>query len=224
MNDPVKSRRRYESPRRQKQAAQTRSDILATAGTLFRERGYAGTSMPSIAAEAGVVVETIYRSFGSKAGLFRAVIEAVLAGGASRAEVTVEERPAIRAVINEPDPRRQVARYAAIQPGIHRRSGQLLRALHAAAPTDPELQRLWDEMEAWRYSGQSRFVEMLAEQGRLAPERPIEEARDIVWTLCSLAVHDLLILGRGWGYERYEAWLAAALSRELLGGEPIPVA
>jgi AcrR family transcriptional regulator len=224
MSDPVKSRRRYESPRRQKQAAQTRSDILATAGTLFRERGYAGTSMPSIAAEAGVVVETIYRSFGSKAGLFRAVIEALLAGGASRAEVAVEERPAIRAVINEPDPRRQVARYAAIQPGIHRRSGGLLRALHAAAPTDPELQRLWDEMEAWRYAGQSRFVEMLAEQGRLAPERALEEARDIVWTLCSLAVHDLLILGRGWDYERYEAWLAAVLSWELLGDEPIPVA
>jgi AcrR family transcriptional regulator len=179
--------------------------------------------MPSIATEAGVVVETIYRSFGSKAGLFRAVVEAVLAGGVSRAEVAVEERPAIRAVINEPDPRRQVARYAATQPGIHRRSGELLRALHAAAPADPELQRLWDEMEAWRYSGQSRFVEMLAEQGRLRVERPVEEACDIVWTLCSLAVHDLLILGRGWGYERYEAWLATVLTQELLGGEPIPV-
>jgi AcrR family transcriptional regulator len=224
MSDPVKSRRRYDSPRRQEQAAQTRADILATAGALFRERGYAGTSMPLIATEAGVVVETIYRSFGSKAGLFRAAVEAVLAGGARRAEVAVKERPAIRAVINEPDPRRQVARYAATQPGIHRRSGQLLRALHAAAPTDPELQRLWDEMEAWRYSGQSRFVEMLAERGRLPPERPVEEACDIVWTLCSLAVHDLLILGRGWSYERYEAWLAAALIRELLGDEPIPVA
>lgn len=224
MSEPVKSRRRYESPRRQAQAAQTRADILAAAGTLFRNRGYAGTSMPSIAAEAEVVVETIYRSFGSKAGLFRAVVEAVLAGGASRAEVAVEERPAIRAVINEPDPRRQVARYAATQPGIHRRSGELLRALHAAAPTDPELQRLWDEMEAWRYSGQSRFVEMLAEQGRLPPGRPVGEACDIVWTLCSLAVHDLLVLGRGWGYERYEAWLAAVLTRELLGDEPIPVA
>lgn len=223
MSDYVKSRRRYESPRRQEQAAQTRADIIAAAGTLFRNRGYAGTSMPLIATEAGVVVETIYRSFGSKAGLFRAVVEAVLAGGASRAEMAVEERPAIRAVINEPDPRRQVARYAATQPGIHRRSGELLRALHAAGPADSELQRLWDEMEAWRYSGQSRFVEMLAEQGRLPPERPVEEACDIVWTLCSLAVHDLLILGRGWDYERYEAWLAAMLTRELLGGEPIPV-
>lgn len=219
MSEPVKTRRRYESPRRQEQAAQTRADILAAAGTLFRSRGYAGTSMPAIAAEAGVVVETIYRSFGSKAGLFRAVVEAVVAGGASRAEVAVEERPAIRAVIDEPDSRRQVGRYAATQPGIHRRSGELLRALHAAAPTDPELQRLWDEMEAWRYSGQSRFVAMLAEQGRLRPELPVEEARDIVWTLCSLAVRDLLVLGRNWSDDRYEAWLAEVLARELLAGE-----
>lgn len=224
MSEPVKSRRRYTSPRRREQAAQTRADILAAAGTLFRERGYSGTSMPSIASVAGVVVETIYRSFGSKAGLFRAVVEAMLAGGASRAEVAVEERPAIKAVINEPDPRRQVVRYAATQPGIHRRAGQLLRALHEAAATDPELQRLWDEMEAWRYSGQSRFVEMLADRGHLRPELPVTEACDLVWTLCSLAVHDLLVLGRGWSYERYEAWLAAALVRELLGQEPIHAA
>ena len=36
MTEDVKPRRRYESPRRQEQAAQTRRDILAAAGTLFR--------------------------------------------------------------------------------------------------------------------------------------------------------------------------------------------
>ena len=44
----------------------------------------------------------------------------------------------------------------------------------------------------------------------------VEAARDVVWTLCSLAVHDLLVLERGWSYERYEAWLADALVCELL--------
>ena len=63
--------RRYRSTRREEQTAQTRRDIIAAAGVLFRERGYAGTSMPEIAAEAGVAVETIYRAFGSKAGLLR---------------------------------------------------------------------------------------------------------------------------------------------------------
>jgi AcrR family transcriptional regulator len=216
MSEIVKTRRRYESRRREEQAAQTRGDILAAAGKLFRDRGYGATSMPLIATESGVVVETVYRAFGSKAGLFRAVIEAVLAGGATRADVPVEERPAIRAMIEERDPRRQIALYVATQPGIHRRSGPLLRALLGAVATDAELKALWDEMEAWRLEGQGRFVGMLAERGRLRPGLSFEEARDVVWTLCSLAVHDLLVVARRWTSEHYQEWLTAALTRELL--------
>jgi AcrR family transcriptional regulator len=172
--------------------------------------------MPAIATEAGVVVETIYRAFGSKARLFKAVVEAAVAGGSARADVPVEERPAIRAVIAEPDPRRQVALYAATQPGIHRRSGPLLRALRGAAAVDLELRALWDEIEAGRLAGQGRFAGMLAERGGLRPDVSVEQARDLVWTLCSLAVHDLLVISRGWTSERYQEWLAAALMRELL--------
>ncbi|HSL75975.1 MAG TPA: helix-turn-helix domain-containing protein [Candidatus Limnocylindrales bacterium] len=216
MKDRVKPRRRYDSTRRQAQAAQTRQDILGAAGRLFRERGYAATPMPLIASEAGVVVETIYRAFGSKGGLFKAVVEAALAGGASRAEVPVEERPAIRAVIEEADPRRQIELYAATQPGIHRRSGPLLRALHGSIDRDPDLRALWEQLEAWRLSGQGRFVGMLAQRGSLRPGLAVDEAVDVTWTLCSLAVHDLLVLERGWTAERYQAWLTEALTRELL--------
>ena len=219
MREIVKPRRRYESPRRQDQAAQTRRDILAAAGALFRQGGYAGTSMPAIASEAGVVVETIYRAFGSKAGLIKAVVEAAVAGGSSRADVPVEERPAIRAVIDEPDPRRQIELYVATQPGIHRRSGQLLRALLGAAAVDPMLKALWDEIEAGRLAGQGRFAGMLAERGSLRPDVSVEQARDVVWTLCSLAVYDLLVVSRGWTSERYQEWLATALARELLADD-----
>lgn len=187
------------------------------AGRLFRDRGYT-VPMPEIAAAAGVVPETVYRIFGNKAGLFRAVVEALLAGGPTRAQVPVVERPAIRAIIEEPDPSRQMALYAATQPGIHRRAGPLLRALRDAKASDPELARLWDELESGRFDGQTRFVTQLAKRGALRADRTIEEARDVVWTLCSLAVHDLLVLERGWTAERYEAWLAAALTNELLGG------
>lgn len=215
MAESVKPRRRYQSTRRAAQAAQTRRDIVMAAGLLFRERGY-GVPLIEIASEAGVVVETVYRIFGSKAALFRAAVEALLAGGAGRAEVPVEERPAIRAILDERDPRRQVAGYAATQPGIHRRAGPLLRALRDARGSDPELRRLWDEMEAWRLDGQGRFVRMLAERGALRPGLMVDAGIDVAWTLCSLAVYDLLVLGRGWGDERYQAWLTDTLARELL--------
>jgi AcrR family transcriptional regulator len=216
MSQIVKPRRQYESPRRREQAAQTRRDIEAAAGKLFRERGYAGTSMPVIASEAGVVVETIYRSFGSKAGLFKAVVEAALAGGSVRAETPPKERPAIRAVIEEADPRRKLELYAATQPGIHRRAGPLTRALVGGAATDPELRVLLDELEAQRLNGLGRMASLLADRGALRSGLSVEQARDIIWTLCSAAVHDLLVIGRGWTSERYRDWLAAALTRELL--------
>lgn len=215
----VKTARRYESPHRREQAAQTRRAIVAAASRLFLERGYGGTTMAAIAAEAGVVVETVYRAFEGKAALFRTVVEAALAGGIERAERPVEERPAIAAMIAEPDPARQVELYAATQPGIHRRAGPLLRALHGARGLDPELARIWDEMEAWRRQGQGRFAEMLASRGVLRVGLSAARAGDIVWTLCSLAVHDLLVLERKWSLQRYGEWLTAALKRELLHDE-----
>lgn len=216
MKQDVKPPRRYESPHRREQAAGTRRKIVAAAQPLFLERGYAGTTMAAIARDAGVVVETVYRAIGSKVALFGAVVEAALAGGVDRAEVPVEERPAIAAMIAETDPVRQVAMYAATQPGIHRRAGPLLRAVRDAAALDPEVARVWAELEAQRYAGQGRFAGMLASRGVLRDGLSVEKASDLIWTLTSLAVYDLLVVERGWPFEQYERWLSDALARELL--------
>ncbi|MEO8510040.1 MAG: hypothetical protein ABI534_02240 [Chloroflexota bacterium] len=92
----------------------------------------------------------------------------------------------------------------------------MLRALAAASGTDPELGALWREIEEQRFSGQSRFVGMLAERGSLRPSLSLDDACAVTWTLCSLAVHDQLVLGRGWTEDQYRDWLADALARELL--------
>lgn len=219
MQDAVKSRRQYRSTRRTAQAEQTRRDIVTAAGALFRDRGYAA-SMTDIAASAGVVVETVYRIFGTKAALFRAAVEALLAGGAGRAEVPVGDRPVIRALREEPDPRKQVAMYVATQPGIHRRAGPLLRALRDARAREPELSQLWDELEAQRLDGQGRFVRMLADRDVLRPGLAVDAAVDVTWTLCSLSIYDLLVRDRGWTDDHYQTWLTAALAGELLGAGP----
>ena len=61
-------RRPYRSARRQQQAAQTRALVLAAATSLFADRGWSSTGMRDIAKAAGVAVETVYASFGSKTG------------------------------------------------------------------------------------------------------------------------------------------------------------
>jgi AcrR family transcriptional regulator len=218
MSEDVKPRprRRYDATRRRAQAAQTRQDILSAAYQLFLERGYAGATLAAIAQAAGVVVETIYRAFGSKAELFKAVVRAAVAGGATRAAVPVEQRPAIQAVIAETDPHRQLALYAATQPGIHARAGPLLRVLVGAAAADAELAQVWTQLEDERLTGMGRFAQLLADRGVLRPGLSAQEARDLLWTLAALAVHDLLVVQRHWSPERYRDWLAATLARTLL--------
>jgi AcrR family transcriptional regulator len=49
--------------------------ILQGAVRVFLQRGYAGTSMDRVAAEAGVSKQTIYSHFQDKEGLFRALME-----------------------------------------------------------------------------------------------------------------------------------------------------
>ena len=65
-------KREYDSSRRQRQAAQTRADILQAARRLFSERGYAATTIEAIAAEAEVAEATVYAGFGSKRGILLA--------------------------------------------------------------------------------------------------------------------------------------------------------
>ena len=73
MTEPVKPKRRYDSPRRREQAAATRREILEAAQRLFERQGYAATTMAAIAAEAGVALKTVYVAFETKSGVLRAL-------------------------------------------------------------------------------------------------------------------------------------------------------
>jgi AcrR family transcriptional regulator len=212
----VKPSRRYESRLRRDQAAATRRAIVDAALAAFLEHGYAGATMQKIAESAGVVVETIYRAFDGKAGLFKAAIEAAVAGGTVRAERPVEERPAIRAVIDEPSPRGKLERYADTQPGIHARLGPLYQTLTQAAAVQPDLAGIWDELETQRLQGMARFAHHLAETGALRAGITVDEARDVLWTINSHAAHHMLVVERGWSPEHYREWLVETLACALL--------
>ena len=60
--------------RRQQQKAETRALILDAARTLFEERGFDGTTMRALAADAGVGLGTIFSHFPDKAALLMATL------------------------------------------------------------------------------------------------------------------------------------------------------
>jgi AcrR family transcriptional regulator len=67
------------SARAESQADDTRSRILRAAAQVFAEEGYARATTRTLAAAAGVNEVTLFRHFGSKKGLFAAVIDAYAA-------------------------------------------------------------------------------------------------------------------------------------------------
>lgn len=211
------SRRTYDATRRREQAARTRARIIEAAGRLFVERGYAGTTIPAIAGEAEVAVETVYRSASGKAGLLADAVRAAVAGGAERAEIPVTERPAIRRIDEEADPVRQLRLYAATQPGIWSRVGPLLRVLDAAANSDASLVELRERIASERRRGlQDGFGRMLEQRGVLRDGITAERAGDIVYAVCGLANYTALVDDCGWTEAAYEAWLAETLVAALL--------
>ena len=60
---------------RRRDADRTRRDILAVATSEFAERGYSGARVDEIAARTRTTKRMIYYYFGSKEGLYLAVLE-----------------------------------------------------------------------------------------------------------------------------------------------------
>lgn len=68
-------RGRSTRPGRWRSGAQSKQRILAAARVLFREHGYAGTTVRAVAAEAEVDPAMVFYFFNTKQGLFAAAIE-----------------------------------------------------------------------------------------------------------------------------------------------------
>lgn len=216
MSKNARSKRRYDGAGRRRQAEATRARVVAAAARVFLEHGYAGATIPVIAREAGVALQTVYRAAPGKAGLLAAAVNAAVAGSSARAVVPVEERPAIRAIIDAPDPAEQLRLYAHTQPGIWARVGPLLRVLEAAAASEPDLRKLQQEQEAQRHAGLTRFARLLQQRGALREHLTPESAADIIVTLGSFATYDSLVATRGWTHDQYETWLTDTLQHCLL--------
>ena len=214
MGGRVKGRRRYDSPRRQEQARLTRKAVLDAARALFLERGYAATTVRAVAEMAGVSVETVYKAFGNKAGLVKAVFDVAIVGDDRPVPMLQRERVArMRA---EPDPRRKLLMYGEHLAEAGPRAGSLQLLIRSAAATDPDAAQVWQQMVQERLLGMTEFARHLHEGAHLRPGISLEAARDILWTYNSVEVYDLLVLQRGWRPGRYGRWIAEAMIAALL--------
>jgi AcrR family transcriptional regulator len=204
--------RRYDNSARAEQARLLRRKVIDAAHEALLESGWSGTTIAAIAARAGVSPETVYKRFSGKAGLLKAVYDVRMAGDDE--PIPIVDRPAIRAMLAEPDPRRIAERYAALARELIQRAGPLVSVLLGVRDADPELAAFMATTDAERLVGAGGFVSMMASRTTLRVDPA--QARDIVWTLISPELYDLLVTRRGWSLDAYQDWLARALFEELV--------
>jgi AcrR family transcriptional regulator len=195
------ARRRYESPVREARAQRTRAHVVATAGRLFAERGYAGTSVRQIAAAAGVSLETVTQT-GRKADLLLAAFRDGFAGDPDAVNLDALVGPA-----GLSDLPVMVARVAS---GV-RGSLPIWRAFTTAAAADPAVAAVRAELAVAR---RAEIVARLEEAG-LAPEGDCGRLADAIGLLTSHEAYDHLTGVCGWRHEEYVEWAAAAIGAQL---------
>jgi AcrR family transcriptional regulator len=214
MDPDVKTRRPYEGAARQARTRRTRAAVIEAALSLFVERGYAATTIEAISDRSDTPQPTVYRLFSSKLGILKAVLD-VSVGGDDEA-VAVADRPQVRALLSDEDPKNQLAGFAALLRDIMTRAGPVHRILADAARSDEDAASLLAEIARQRHEGQRRIARSLARSGALRPGLRERDAADIIHALASPEVHGLLVIDRGWSSERYEKWLRSILIDQLL--------
>jgi AcrR family transcriptional regulator len=198
---PVK--RRYDSNRRQAQAAETRAAIVRAARDLFVERGYGRTTVADIATAVGVSVETIYASVGPKPELLHRAWD-ITVGGDDQ-DIVFHERPEVLAIRAERDLARRFRLHAAFFTHTAQRIAPFQLMVQSAAGADPAADAMLEEMGRQRLAGMSVMAAEAAATGQLAVSE--EECRDVVWSMTDGMLWHRLVRERGWTNERYATWL-----------------
>ena len=203
-----KPRAKYHSPLRARQAAETRRSVIDAALLLFREHGWTATTLPMIARAAGVSVDTIYSTFGTKSALLLAVVEVAIVGDDE--EAPMAERPDFAAFAQgrRPERLRTGVRYTM---DVYERSVPVLDTLREAAASDEAARARLAQYD------QDRRDLIAAGMALILGADPSDEVVDAVWALVSPEVYTYLIAGRGWSKDRVEDWFVdltkAAITR-----------
>ena len=169
--------------------------------------------MAGLAREAGVSVQTVYNTVGSKPAVLKAVYDLALAGDDE--PMPMAQRPSFQAVLDAADATSALNCYAAFSRGMYDRAGGLLRVLLAQAAADPELVQFAATIDSERRTGNTIVVRHLATTFGLPESLTEARAIDIVWTLTAPEVADRLIGRCQWSSDDYETWLARTLCHHL---------
>jgi AcrR family transcriptional regulator len=208
-------KRTYQGSRREAATRATKREVVETAQRLFLQFGYPATTMALIAEESDVAPATMYRLFGSKRQILKAVVD--IAFGGDDEAIEFQRRPEVQNAFAAGDPGTMLDAFAHVLRELMHRAGALQHVLATSAVVDHEAAEMLQSTRRQRLQGQSRIIRELARRKALRAGLTQRKAADIAYTVMSPEVYRILTVERGWSEDDYEAWLAPTLRHQLLG-------
>jgi AcrR family transcriptional regulator len=199
--------------RQQIAAEQTQRAIVEAAAALFAEHGYHATSIGRIASAAGVAVQTIYNSVGSKRDILSRVLDFAAAG--ERAPVPVP-RFMREDAEREPDPRRIIAQLISFWRDALPRTAPVFRIIREAAAADQEVAALERARSAQRLANYGQAARLLAERNALRSGLTIEQAAAAIFAIGHPETYRALVLDGDLTDDDWAAWAQDLLEASLL--------
>src|SRR5271165_4605924 len=186
---------------REAQIAQTEERIIAAAAELFLADGYVPTTLEAVAKRAEVGARTVYVRFGTKAALFKRVVDVAIVGDTK--PVDVLSRDWMQVALTAPTAAERIAAGAAIGRQIMQRTGALFAVAQQAAAVEPLIAGFWQQGREQSRQAQAVFWTKMADDGLL----------DTAGLLTAAETYLLITRMTSWDLDTYQNWLAATLTR-----------
>jgi AcrR family transcriptional regulator len=167
-----------------------------------------------IAEGADVSVETVYKAFGNKAGLLKAVFDVAAVGDDE--PIPLAEREMVAAIKAEPDGRKKLHIYCMAYIERAERMVPVNLLARDAAATDAAAAGVVAQLRRERLTGMTEFAQHLRDARVLRKGVTVDESRDVLWTYTSAELWEMLVMQRGWKPDRFGRWLEQQLAAALL--------
>ena len=198
-------------PLRQAQIRQTEERIIAAATELFVADGYVATTLEAVARRAQVGARTVYVRFGTKAALFKRVVDVAIVG--DTLPIDVLGRDWAQAALTAPTAAERIAAGAATGRQIMERTGALFAVAQQAAAVEPLIAGFWQQGREQSRHAQAVFWTRMAEDGLLDPRVDLAWVIDTASILGSAETYLVITRMLGWDLDEYENWLVTTSAR-----------
>lgn len=210
-----KSSRPYSSRLRTEQAAATRARIVAAAAELFAARGYAGTSMPEIARQAGVSTETV-QSHGPKSALLRAAIDSFAFGADRDADARDTELGMHMLSARTGAEAAEIA--AEVLSQVNAATHGLWLAFAEGARADDEIGEAFGQLAAGIRAQNVALMTEWTARGFVRSDLPFDDLVDRSLLVGSVEVYDRAVRVDGMSAEEYRRLLEGMLRDLIIAG------